>query len=497
MPQSSMKERVPSTRVALANEAALNPKGSFVLYWMTAFRRTTWNYALERAVEFAAQLRKPLLIVETLGCGGRWSSDRHQAFVLQGMADNKTACATHDVRYYPFVEFKRGDATELIAALAERSCVVVADDFPIESFATDASRIASRIGVRMERVESNGLLPMRATDRVFPTAYAFRRFLQRTVPDHLLDTPRANPLARLDLPRLRGLPNEIRRRWPPASSRLLNTDAAALAHLPIDHKVGQIRTRGGHTVARKILRMFVKRKLSCYPDNRNHPDADGASGLSAYLHFGHISVHEIFWELAKAEGWSPANLSEKTSGKREGWWGMSEAAEAFLDQLVTWREVGFNMCYHSEDYAKYGSLPDWARVTLAEHAADRRRYVYSLEEFENGLTHDRLWNASQMQLVREGRMHNYMRMLWGKKILEWSASPRDALEVMIELNNKYALDGQDPNSYSGIFWVLGRYDRAWGPERPIFGKVRYMSSENTARKLKLKDYLDTYGLIRK
>ena len=492
MPQSSIKERVPSVRVARANEAVLNPGGDFVLYWMTAYRRTTWNFALERAIELAAELRKPLLIVETLSSGGRWASDRHHTFVLAGMADNKSASEKGEVRYYPFVESEPGDAIELVATLAARSCAIVTDDFPIKSFVSDALLVAGRIGVRMERVDSNGLLPMMATDRVFPTAYAFRRFLQKTLPDYLPDFPRANPLARLDLPRLRGVPGEIRRRWPPASARILGADSAGLSDLPIDHEAGKAGLPGGPSVARKTLKRFLKQKLTGYPDNRNHPDADGASGLSAYLHFGHISVHEIFWELTKAEGWSPANLSEKTSGKREGWWGMSEAAEAFLDQLVTWREVGFNMCYHSEDYDKYGSLPDWARVTLAEHAADRRRYVYSLQEFENGLTHDRLWNASQMQLVREGRMHNYMRMLWGKKILEWSASPRDALGVMIELNNKYALDGQDPNSYSGIFWVLGRYDRAWGPQRPIFGKIRYMSSENTARKLKVRRYMEDY-----
>ena len=491
-----MCTQIPSLRTALANKAALNPKGRFVLYWMTAFRRTTSNRALQRAVELAAELRKPLLIVETLSSGRRWTSDRHHAFVLRGMADNKAACESSDVRYYPFVESSRDDAIELVVALANRSCAVVADDFPVKSFEADIARVADRIDARMERVDSNGLLPIRAADRVFPTAYAFRRFLQRTLPDHLLDTPRANPLARLDLPRLRGLPGKIRRRWPPATSRLLAGDVAALARLPIDHEVGPVGTLGGPTVGRKTLKQFIKRKLSHYPERRNHPDADGTSGLSPYLHFGHISVDEVFWETAKAERWSPAKLGEKATGKREGWWGMSEAAEAFLDELVTWREVGFNMGFHSDAHDQYDSLPDWAKTTLAEHARDRRQYVYSLEEFDRACTHDRLWNAAQTQLAREGRMHNYMRMLWGKKILEWSASPREALDVMIELNNKYALDGQDPNSYSGIFWVLGRYDRPWGPERPIFGKIRYMSSDNTARKLKLEQYLETHAPIR-
>ncbi|MEM7518000.1 MAG: hypothetical protein AAF368_13895 [Planctomycetota bacterium] len=160
---------------------------------------------------------------------------------------------------------------------------------------------------------------------------------------------------------------------------------------------------------------------------------------------------------------------------------------------MTWRELGFNACTYVPNYDKFESLPDFALTTLAEHAGDKREYLYTLEQFERGQTHDKLWNAAQMQLVREGIIHNYLRMLWGKKILEWTKSPREALDVMIELNNKFALDGRDPNSYSGIFWVLGRYDRAWGPERPIYGKIRYMTSENTARKVRVKDYVVKYA----
>jgi deoxyribodipyrimidine photo-lyase len=168
---------------------------------------------------------------------------------------------------------------------------------------------------------------------------------------------------------------------------------------------------------------------------------------------------------------------------------MSPAAEKFLDELVTWREVGYNRAALDPDSERYESLPDWARATLDKHAADRRTHVYTLEEFDRAATHDELWNAAQTQLVQAGRIHNYLRMLWGKKILEWSAGPREALDIMIELNNRYALDGRDPNSFSGIFWCLGRYDRPWPPERPVFGNIRYMSSESTRRKLKVGDYL--------
>jgi deoxyribodipyrimidine photo-lyase len=160
---------------------------------------------------------------------------------------------------------------------------------------------------------------------------------------------------------------------------------------------------------------------------------------------------------------------------------------------VTWRELGFQFCHHRKDHHRWESLPEWARATLDEHALDPREHVYSLADFEHAATHDPLWNAAQTQLVREGTIHNYLRMLWGKKILEWTENPRRAMEIMIELNNRFALDGRDPNSYSGIFWVLGRHDRPWGPERPIFGKVRYMTSANTARKVPVKAYLERYA----
>ena len=175
---------------------------------------------------------------------------------------------------------------------------------------------------------------------------------------------------------------------------------------------------------------------------------------------------------------------------------MSREAESFLDELVTWREIGFNMTSHRDDYDRFESLPDFAKATLRKHADDPRPHLYTREQLDEARTHDPLWNAAQRQLVREGRMHNYLRMLWGKKVLEWSRTPEEALETLVHLNNRYAVDGRDPNSYSGIFWVFGRYDRAWGPERPIFGSVRYMSSENTARKLDVEGYLRRYGSSR-
>ncbi|MFY7970063.1 MAG: deoxyribodipyrimidine photolyase, partial [Pirellulaceae bacterium] len=251
-------------------------------------------------------------------------------------------------------------------------------------------------------------------------------------------------------------------------------------------------TSGGTTVAKQRLKAFVERKLPKYANDRNEPQQEGSSGLSAHLHFGHISPHEVFLALTEGTGWSPEVLG-KAEGKMEGFWNLSPNADPLLDQLITWREIGFNFAARERNYDRYESLPEWAQQTLAEHADDPRPAIYSLEEFTHAKTHDPLWNAAQRQLVREGRIHNYLRMLWGKKILHWTRSPQEALEVMIQLNNQFALDGRDPNSYSGIFWVLGRYDRAWGPERPIFGKIRYMTSESTASKWRVGEYIKKYS----
>jgi deoxyribodipyrimidine photo-lyase len=281
-------------------------------------------------------------------------------------------------------------------------------------------------------------------------------------------------------------------RWPRAQESILGGKDGSLKALSLAKAPGPVAIRGSTAAARDALKTFVRDKVGQYAEDRNHPDRAATSGLSPYLHFGVLSVQEIFRELASAEGWTPLRLSDRTDGKREGWWGMGPGAEAFLDQLVTWRELGFNFSARREDYADYESLPDWARETLESHQNDERPHVYHLDAFREARTHDSLWNAAQRQLLDEGVIHNYLRMLWGKKILEWSPSAREALSVMIELNDRYAVDGRDPNSYSGIFWCLGRFDRGW-PERPIYGKVRSMSSDATRRKVDLDNYLKRFS----
>lgn len=484
---------IPDCRIAACNTAPLHPHGEFVLYWMIANRRTQWNYSLQRAVDYAVEWQKPLLVLEAVRSDYRWASDRFHRFLLEGMRDNAGRLRKTAISYYPYLEPEPGAGKGLLAALAARACVVVTDDFPAFMLPRLIAAASRQVPVRLEKIDSNGLWPMRATDHVFPTAYAFRRFLQKNLHSHLLTLPLADPLRRVKLPALTALPREILRRWPPAEPAQFAGDPAALAQLPIDHRVGAVTTRGGSAAGRERLLAFLELRLARYVEERNQPEQEVTSGLSPYLHFGHLAVHEIFAELMQRESWSPALLPPKGKGAKTGWWGVRPPAEAFLDELVTWRELGYNFCAQRTDYDQYESLPAWAQATLNRHSRDRRSHAYSLAQFEQAATHDPLWNAAQRQLATEGRMHNYLRMLWGKKILEWSRAPREALTIMIELNNKYALDGRNPNSYSGIFWVLGRYDRPWGPERPIFGVIRYMSSENTARKVRVREYIQRYA----
>ncbi|MHC4940804.1 MAG: deoxyribodipyrimidine photo-lyase [Planctomycetota bacterium] len=410
--------------------------GQYVLYWMIASRRTHDNFGLQRAAERARELGKPLVVFEPLRKSYPWRSDRIEEFVLRGMRTNAARCREAGVAYLPHV----GDDSTLLRKLAAEASLVVTDDYPC--FFLPRMVESARLDVRLEAVDSNGILPMAAADRDFPTAYAFRRFLQKNLPQEL---PEPDPL-----------------------------HGVSGACIPWSFELPD----GPESDALERWRAF---RVEDY--GRRY-----TSGLSADLHFGHLGSHTLFRDLA--DGWTP---HPPHNGRRSGWWGLSEPVEAYLDQLVTWRELGFNFCHRRDDYDRYESLPAWAQKTLDDHAADEREHLYTLEEFEAAETHDPLWNAAQRQLVRDGTIHSYLRMLWGKKILEWSGSPREALAIMIELNNKYALDGRDPNSYSGIFWVLGRYDRAWGPERPIYGKIRYMSSENTARKLPVKAYMEQYA----
>lgn len=492
MSHAQPRSDVPPERLRVPVDRPVRPERDIVLYWMIAYRRLDFNFALERAVDWARELGRPLVVLEPLRCGYRWAADRHHRFVLDGMADHRRRLLGSRVGYHPYVEPAPGAGKGLLEALGRRACVVVTDDWPCFFLPRMVRAAASALDVRLELVDSSGLYPVRATRRVFNTAQSFRRHLQGQLAPWLERFPREHPLAGDPLPQAEPLPEAVLSRWPPAGPALLEPAGGGLAALPIDHDVPPVPFRGGPESGSEVLSSFVEDRLPRYAASRSDPDADAASGLSPWLHFGHVSAHAVFRAVAEREDWSPERLSGRADGKRAGWWGMGEDAEAFLDELVTWREIGFNRCALTDDYDRWESLPEWARETLDAHASDPRDPVYDLGTLEAADTHDPLWNAAQRQLRGEGRIHNYLRMLWGKKVLEWSEAPREALRILLRLNDRWAVDGRDPNSYNGIFWCLGRYDRGW-PERPVFGKVRSMSSDATRRKVALEGWLERWG----
>lgn len=486
-----MNHPVPPIRIRNATGESIQSHGKFVLYWMTAFRRLHSNFALQRAVELAVQLQRPLLILEALRVSYPWASDRFHQFIIDGMRDNAREVASTHAGYLAYVEPSRGDGHALAQTLAEQASAVVTDDFPCFFHPAMYQRVVRKWKAYVELVDSNGILPIHAADRTFTVAHSYRRYMQKVIAADSPVFPADDPLQHPKLPPWKGKAASLAPRWKFLSPTEL--DRLDLSPLPIDHSVAPTGERGGRVAALQCMQRFVSQRLDNYSEARNEPEMQGSSNLSSYMHFGHISPHEVFQQVTQANPkWSLDKIG-KPNGKMTGFWKLGENIEAFMDQLMTWREIGFNMCAREANYDRYESLPDWAQVTLAKHATDPRPHVYSLEQFDRAETYDSLWNAAQTQLVREGRIHNYLRMLWGKKILHWSESPQVALDIMIHLNNKYALDGRDPNSYSGIFWVLGRYDRAWGPERPIFGKIRYMTSESTRSKYSVKAYIQKYS----
>ncbi|MGE0788592.1 MAG: deoxyribodipyrimidine photolyase [Sandaracinaceae bacterium] len=480
---------VPAIRIRPLNAAPMRDDAGYVLYWMIAARRVTRSYALDRAVEYCRGLGLPLFVFEPLRAGYLHACDRFHRFVIDGMREHAEHAAKAGVTYAAYVEPSPGEGAGLLEALAARAAVVVTDDYPTFFLPRMVAAAAERLDVKVEAVDGNGLLPTRAPEREPVTARGYRRFYQGIVMDELARAPSLTPL---DDPAARGASIPKLARWRFRTLDELAAPERWLGELPIDHRIAPTEERGGRAGGLKRWEAFLP-KLDRYGEDGRHPDLETTSGISPWLHFGHVAAHELFDDIAERAGLDRTRPPKKPTGKRDGWWGVASGAEELLEQLVCWRELSYAVAEARPDHREWSALPRWAQDTLTEHASDERPYVYTEDELEEARTHDAVWNAAQRQLRGEGRVHNYLRMLWGKKILEWSPSPKEALERLVRLNDRWALDGRDPNSYSGISWTLGHLDRPWGPVRPIYGTVRYMSSDATIRKLKMKRYLERWG----
>jgi deoxyribodipyrimidine photo-lyase len=500
-------------RERIANQRPMNSSGRYVLYWMQAYRRLHANHALDSALRWCRELKKPLVVFEALKRNYPWASARHHAFILEGMRDHARAAKRLGVAYWPFVETPDDPGRGRVAQLAADACLVVTDDYPAFIVPAHNRAIAAASPVAVHIVDSNGVVPF---SLLGPAASAAAH-LRHRIHANFAEAWRNRAAVQPDIPPVaKSQPEAPFEQWDPECDI-----PRFIEQLGINTSVRAVPgVTGGSVAGRTVLEEFVRSKLPRYGNERNDPGdpANGAaSRLSPYLRHGHLGIEEVTAAVLGPD-WSPNEIDPKAKGKREGFFTRDPNVNSFLDEAIVWRDLGhhwhfahnlacksagtvswqtdpvpqFN--FESFDFSPLRGrplervLPEWAKATLRKHVGDRREFTYTLEEFEAAATHDELWNAAQRELVHTGRIHNYLRMLWGKKVLEWAKTPSEAYHVLEHLNNKYAIDGRDPNSYTGILWCFGLFDRPWF-ERDIFGTVRYMSSGNTAKKFDLSGYL--------
>ena len=476
------------SRLVRLNDKPIDTTGDFVLYWMQMARRLSCNHSLDYAIKCANDLGKPLVIYEGLRVDYPWASARLHRFILEGMRDNAVAARKQGFTYWPFVETPAQKAHGLLHRIAARAALVVTDDFPCFIIPAQSKAVATKHERAVIAVDSNSVVPLRLLGDAPYAAAHLRPKIHKAF---------AEAFDRRSATRPKPPKADASRLQPGFELATFDDIAALIASLPIDQDVRAVSGRlGGTIAARAQLKSFLKKGLEVYADERSQPmppSAAHGSGLSPYLHFGHISIEEIAAEVFDATGgYARSRLHLEVAGKREGFFGADKNANSFLDEALTWRDVGYvwHVHRHEDTRSLETALPPWARATLHMHASDKREFVYDLPAWESASTHDPLWNAAQRELVATGTIHNYLRMLWGKKVIEWSRTPEEAYQTLIHLNNKYALDGRNPNSYTGILWCFGLFDRPWAPKRNVLGQIRYMSSANTAKKFKLGPYLD-------
>lgn len=424
-----------------------------MLYWMQQSQRADRNPALARAIELANEIDRPVVVAFALTGAYPSANLRHYVFMLEGLAETRRELERSGIA----MVVRLGAPPDAIPPLAAPAAAVVFDRgyMPIQT-AWRQAVAAGCAGVRIEEVEGDAVVPV-------DTASTRQEFAARTL----------RPKIHRHLPRFLSPWREpaVRRR----ASRAPTGEAWAepadlLRRLRIDRSVPPSPTfRGGTSEARRRLRRFLEAHLAEYPDRRNDPMAGCQSDLSPYLHFGQISPVEV--AMAVLSSGAPR-----------------VATDAFIEELVVRRELSLNFARFNPNCARYAGLPAWSRATLAAHAPDRREYVYAYAHWKAAATHDPAWNAAQMEMVRTGKMHNYMRMYWGKKILEWSRTPEEAFDIALRLNDRYELDGRDPNSCAGVAWCFGQHDRPWA-ERPVFGTVRYMNAAGLRRKFDIDEYI--------
>ena len=448
-------------RVRLLSEHPLQEEGSYVLYWMHHAVRDYENPALDTAIHMASTLDIPLLVYQGLSGAHRFNSDRHFTFILEGARDVAAQFEKRGIRYAFHLDADSSAGSPLYS-LGQQAAVVITEDYPAPPFPRWIKRLADQITPPVWAVDSHCIIPMQSIGKWYSRAYHFRNKIGSNAWER----------AARNWPEVASTPRYFSEEL---SWDVLDWETVSIADLcascDIDHSIGPIHhTPGGMMAGHARWSAFLEKGISRYDKTRNDPTLSlpsGVSRLSAYLHHGHVSPFTVARDAVR----------EASSG-----------AHKFLDELLIWRELAFNLCFHNNNVEEVSILPQWVHDSFERHLQDEREKVYDWEDFASGRTGDALWNLAQQSLRIHGELHNNVRMTWGKAVLNWTASPQESLDILLDLNNRYSLDGSDPNSYEGILWCLGLLDRPFPPEKPILGLVRPRSSARHQSRIDMSRY---------
>jgi deoxyribodipyrimidine photo-lyase len=455
-------EHIHDSRIRLLNDLDVR-QGDYVLYWMQQSQRAEYNHALEYAVQQANRMEQGVLVVFGLMDDYPEANLRHYTFMLEGLQETQAALAKRGIK----MVVRKGNPPDVALSTGRKASLIVCDCGYLRHQRQWRKTVAKNAGRRVVQVESDVVVPLEV---VSGKAEYAARTIRPKIHKHL-----SNYLVEFKPTRIKKSSLQLR-----IKGINISDINAVLKKMSIDRNVLPVSRlfKGGSAQARKIFSDFLRHRFENYVDNRNQPQTDDVSHMSKYLHFGQISPLYLALKV------------QDTDKRRK------EAREAFIEELVVRRELAMNFVFYTSKYDSFQCLPDWAKKTLNAHKKDKREHTYTRGQLENAKTHDDYWNAAMREMKYTGFMHNYMRMYWGKKILEWSQTPELAFKTTLAINNTYFLDGRDANSYTGVAWVFGVHDRAWF-ERPIFGKVRYMAASGLERKCDIQAYVKKVNALEK
>jgi deoxyribodipyrimidine photo-lyase len=452
-------------RIQKLNNHPMNASGRVVLYWMQSDQRAEDNWALTRTIELGNLLHLPVIVLFIVNTELGNAYLRHYDFMLKGVAETARRLRELGIGFYMFKSADTSTEISVLAASLEAAAIVT-DQSYLNYGRKLRQRTAGKLSIAMEAIDANTIVPPRL---LYPKAaygaYILRPKLHKLRERFLMEPP----TLRVQFP------------WLGECTGAINEQDVdgVLAQLNLDSSVGVVKQRSGLRAAQACLEAFIERGFRSYYQKSNDPVANTTSRLSAFLHFGQISSQRVAYEVLNSTAYDEDPV----------------AGEGYLDELITWRETAVNNAIYNAHYRSYEGIPAWAKKSLEAHEHDPREFVYSRFELEMAKTHDDLWNAAQIEMVKTGRMHGYMRMYWAKKILEWSSNARDAITVAVYLNDKYLLDGRDPNGYAGILWAIGGlHDRPWF-DREVYGQVRYMSYSGAKSKFDVPAYIRSINSV--